>query len=101
VVEIRSPPVQTSGREFGVFQGTGCEPRQVPARGICLSDYDDANAFAWPEIERLGGSEEPILVQRFDGTHDPRVAQGAGGRSRAIQDAWSAQRTAVKLRPHQ
>lgn len=77
MIEIRSPPVQTSSRQFGVVSGGSRETREVPARRIRLSNHDDSNTFAWPEIQRLGRSEEAILVQRFDGTHAYKIAQEA------------------------
>ena len=75
MIEIRSPAVQTSGHQFDIFCGSSGETREVPARKIRLSNHDHANTFTGPKIQRLGGSEEAILVPRFDGTHTYKIAQ--------------------------
>ena len=77
MIEIRSPAVQISSRQFDIFRGSSGETREVPARRIRLSNHDHTNTFAGPEIQRLGGSEEAILVQRFDGTHALQDSIGA------------------------
>ena len=92
MVEVRRPPIQASSREFGVFSGSSSKTREVPARRVGLSNHDDPNTLTWPEIQRLGGSEEAILVQRFDGTHAYKIAQEVEHGSRSIHVAPSAQR---------
>ena len=91
MVEIRRPHVQASSREFGVVSGSSGKTREVPARRIRLSNHDDPNTLTWPEIQRLGRSEETILVQRFDGTHAHKIAQEVDRGSRGIHVARSAQ----------
>src|SRR5471030_1204672 len=84
MVEIRRPAVQASGREFGILSGSRGETCEIPARRIGLSNHDDPNTLTWPEIQRLGRSEEAILIQRFDGTHAHKVAQEVEHGSRRI-----------------
>ena len=100
MVEVRRPPVQASSREFGIFSGSSGKAREVPARRISLSNHDYRNTLTWPEIQRLGRSEEAILVQRFDWTHAHKVAQELDRGSRGIHvlDLPNAPRSAAGAR---
>ena len=75
MVEVCGPGIKASSGKFIVFDGGSSEAREVPTRRVSLSNDDDADAFAWTKVQRLGGSEKPILVQCFDGTHADKIAQ--------------------------
>ena len=100
MVEARRPPVQASSGEFGIFSGSSGKSREVPARRISLSNHDYPNTLTWPEIQRLGRSEEAILVQRGDGTQAHKVAREPDRGSRGIHvlDLPNAPRSAAGAR---
>jgi len=78
--------------------GSSGKTREVPTQRIGLSNHDNPDTLTWPKIQRLGRSEEAILVQRFDRTHGHKIAQELDHGSRGIHVARSAQRTRFQLR---
>jgi len=84
VIEGFGPGIKASSSKFLVFGGGGGEAREVPARRVGLSNDDEAYAFTRTKVQRLCRSEKPILVQRFDGTHDDNLARRARLGSRRI-----------------
>ncbi len=45
------------------------EPHEVPARTVRLTNHDGSDPFAGAQVERLGRSEDAVLVERFEGSH--------------------------------